>query len=106
MMLMLIPVTSAIDADNESYKKLEREPVIYLFDGYCENVNTKGLIFNEPIDACPGKYPFHIQGFFFQASPENSVKVSHFIGFIREIHTQGVVFYRVRGITLGNIEWS
>ena len=104
IMLVLIPATSAIEV--ESYEKLEREPVISLFLGWCENVNTKGLVFNEPIDAYPGKYPFHIQGFFFQADPENSVEASHFIGYIRKISTQGVIFYRVRGIAIGNIEWS
>ena len=106
VMLMLIPATSAIDVDNESYENSEREPLISFFYGWCENVNTKGLVLNKPIDAYPGKYSFYIHGIFFQASPENSVKASHFIGFIREISTQGVIFYRVRGITIGNIEWS
>ena len=104
IMLLLIPATSAIDV--ESYEKSEREPLISLISGWCENINTKGVIFNEPIDANPGKYPFHIQGLFFQADPENSVEASHFIGYIRKISTQGVVFYRVRGIAIGNIEWS
>ena len=104
IMLVLIPVTSAIDV--ESYEKSEREPLIYHIHGWCENINTKGFVFNELIDAYPGKYPFHIQGLFFQADPENSVEASHFIGYIRKISTQGVVFYRVRGIAIGNIEWS
>ena len=92
--------------DEETNAKSEREPLIYHFYGWCENVNTKGLVFNKPIEANPGKYDFYLNGIFFQVQPKNSVKASHFIGYIREIRTQGVVFYRVRGIAFGNIEWS
>jgi hypothetical protein len=93
-------------SDEKTNENSGREPLIYLFYGWCENVTTKGLVFNEPIVAYPGKYDFYLYGILFEANPKNTVETSNFIGYIREIHTQGIVFYRVRGIAFGNIEWS
>jgi hypothetical protein len=124
MILMLIPVSSAIGTDdtidNESYKKSEIYPLdiynekISIISGYCQSVNTKGFFFNEPIDIVVGSFSVYLLGFkqpdsgssYFEVEVDNSVQAPRFIGMVRELYNHPDQCYKVIGIALGNIEWN